>query len=140
MTDRDPIGSAIRRTRRDERLGEGPRVCLLCGYAELEALIPVTLGWLRDHGISDLQRLLEDHHVYGKAHDPEFVVPLCRNCHAEVTEGLRQEGVSMLPEPNPVARVAIALDARAFFCEREAAALRRQAAILRETLQPGGSK
>ena len=64
----------------------------------------------------------------GRAHDPDFIVPICRNCHAEVTEGRFQEGVSMRPELDPNKREALRLRSLAMFHEKTAQALRRWAA------------
>jgi len=131
--DNDPIRTAGRETRRLERLGSGPLVCILCGYTDPVALIPVSKAWLQEHGVP--RSLLEDHPFYGENHDPEATVLICRNCHAVVHEGLLQAGVSLLPEPDPVARVALMLDAEAVFFEALAAAKRRSAKILRDVVR-----
>jgi hypothetical protein len=131
--DNDPIGTAGRETRRLERLGSGPCVCILCGYADPVAFVLVTLEWLDANGVP--RSLFEKHHFLGEAHDPNAKVPICRNCHARATEGLLREGVSMRPEPNPVLRVALMLEAEAVLFEDLAAAKRRSAELLREALR-----
>jgi hypothetical protein len=117
--DRDPSGTATRRLRRLKRLGSDP-VCVLCGYANPYGLVPVQ----RD--------LLEHHHVVCKHHDQELTVPLCRNCHAEVTEGLRQDDINPRFQPNKVVRIALVLTAMAVFFEKLAPAFRRWAEQLME--------
>jgi hypothetical protein len=76
------------------------------------------------------KRFLEDHHVVGESHDPILTVPLCRNCHYLATENLLLSDVSMLPEPNPVKRVAIILRGLAVHFEMLAEACRRWAGLL----------
>lgn len=131
MIDNDPIGTAGRATKRSQRLGSGPQVCPFCGYADPVALIRVTAEWLREHDVPST--LFEGHHPLGENHDPELTVLICRNCHAKATEGLLCAGISMRPEPNPVARVALMLDAMAELDETQAAARRRCAELLRKS-------
>lgn len=76
------------------------------------------------------RRLLEDHHVVGKNHDPNLVVFLCRNCHYKVTEGYLQAGIDMRYEPNTQKRIATMLKALAVFFELLAERLRQWAALL----------
>lgn len=78
--DPNPIRNDARKAQRGRSLG-AHAACALCGYANPEALIRVR------------RSLLEHHHVCAKANDPELTVVLCRNCHAEVTEGQRVAGV-----------------------------------------------
>jgi hypothetical protein len=131
--DGDPIGTTIRGERRQARLGDGPHVCILCGCSDPVALIDKTPDWLKHHGIP--KTLFEQHHPAGRHHDPELTVLICRNCHAVATEGHLQAGVSMRPEPNPFLRVARKLDAEAVFLEELAAANRRSAELLRNSLR-----
>lgn len=72
--------SDLRTTRRGDRLGAHPS-CLLCGITTPEILVQAK------------RSLLEEHHVAGEVNDPTLTVLLCRNCHAEVTEGQRDAGV-----------------------------------------------
>jgi hypothetical protein len=58
--DRTPVSTAIRRVRRDRRLGEGAKVCLLCGYADPISLIPVGPAWIRSHKEAMPRSLFED--------------------------------------------------------------------------------
>ena len=131
MNDNDPIGTAIRRKRRQIRFGTDHPMCFLCPESNLETLTPVTLGWLEAHGVNVRLILIEMHHIHGEAHDPELVVPLCLNCHRKVTEDLAREGVSMEPEVDPVRRTVLMLQADATFFERFAASRRRMAEDLK---------
>lgn len=136
MIDKDPIGTAVRRRRRQAQFRAYPPVCFLCPESDLEALTPVTLSWLEEHGVDVRRILIEMHHLHGEAHDPEFVVPLCLNCHRKVTEDLARTGVSMKPEIDPIARTVLMLHADAAFFERFAASRRRMAENLSKTLNP----
>lgn len=78
----DRIGREVRRAKRERDLGENP-VCTLCGYSN-----PYSLN-------RPNRSLLDDHHVFGKANDPDATVVLCRNCHGEITEANRDAGISM---------------------------------------------
>jgi hypothetical protein len=104
MMDELPIKTARRLARRAEQLR-----CLQCG---------------RKIG-------LEQHHVAGRNHDGEFVAPLCRACHAQVTENLRRADVDMRYESNSVERVGQALKATAVFLHMLAEALWRWAEWLK---------
>jgi hypothetical protein len=117
--DRNPSATAARLMRRLKRLGPEP-VCVLCGYSNPFGLIPVK------------RKVLEDHHVVLKVHDSRLIVPICRNCHAEITERLQQEGISPYFEPDSGKRVALMLVALAVFFELLAPALRRWADSLKE--------
>jgi 5-methylcytosine-specific restriction endonuclease McrA len=130
VIEEDPIRTDRRRRRRQERFGCANPSCVLCGRPDLEKFTQETSNWLYKHGI-------ELHHVMIKAHDPDLVVPLCLNCHREVTEGLAQAGVSDRPEPNPVRRAIHMLNALAVFLEYLAVALRR---LVEELKEFGASK
>ncbi len=78
------VASIVRAARRQRRIGPDEK-CLLCVYAN-----PVALSRVN-------RTLLDEHHVSGIANSEDLTVVLCRNCHAEVTEDLRQGGVSMKP-------------------------------------------
>jgi hypothetical protein len=118
MRDEKPIRTARRKLRRLTRLGSNHPICFRCSIAEVAVLVPVS------------KRFLEDHHVVGESHDPILTVPLCRNCHYLATENLLLSDVSMLPEPNPVKRVAIILRGLAVHFEMLAEACRRWAGLL----------
>jgi hypothetical protein len=78
----DPIGSEMRRQRREDTFGAHAS-CALCGIANLDVLTPAPRSFL------------ESHHAVGRANDNGLTLPLCRNCHAAVTEGYRNAGVSL---------------------------------------------
>jgi hypothetical protein len=131
MRDQQPIRTARRNALREERLG-GNAFCLLCGYACLESLTRVSGKWLEMRGISKdrIERLLEEHHIVGEAHDPDLTVTLCLNCHREIAEGLAREGVSMRPEKNLRKLIALMLRASAVLFEFLAASYRKWASLL----------
>src|SRR5260370_448753 len=87
----DRIGREVRRLKRERKLGENP-VCI-CGYSNPCSLRPVK------------RSLLENHHLFGKANDPEATLILCRNCHGEITEANRDAGISMRKPRNPTDKV-----------------------------------
>jgi len=83
-----------------------------------------------------LDRLLEKHHVFGEAHDPNTLVTLCLNCHREITEGLAREGVSMRPEKNLHKLIALELRGSAVFLEFLASSYRKWASVLEDQDEP----
>jgi hypothetical protein len=125
--------AAAREMRRKEKLRSDNPQCLLCGYSHWESLIPVTLQWLIEERGFPVD-FLEQHHVMGAAHDADFTVLLCRNCHGLVTEDLRRGEISMRPTSDLHTRVATKLNAFAQFLERSAISLRASA----EELQRSG--
>lgn len=137
--DQDPIKTAMREARRQKRFSTEYPICFLCPESDLETLTPVTLGWLEAHGMGVPRILIELHHHYGEAHDPNLIVPLCLNCHRKVTEGLAKEGVGMKAEVDTVVRTVLMLDADAAFFEKFAASRRRMADDLRKTVQQENS-
>lgn len=92
----NPITSASRRTRRAQRFGTDG-ACARCGVSEPRVLVPIR------------KRLLEAHHVCGRAHDDELTVPVCRNCHALLTDAQLAAGVQLEPPPTILHQVAAAL-------------------------------
>lgn len=126
MKDIDPSRTARREMRRLARFGDAPLICFLCNYADPVGLYAVTAGWLEAKGVP--RSLFEGDHVVGRAHDPDFIVAICRNCHAEVTEGRFQEGISMRRELDQNAREALRLRSLAMFHQKTADALQRWAA------------
>ena len=76
--------------------GDRP-VCLFCGCPEPMLLRLITKGFFEKH-----RRFFEEHHIFGWMLDSGTTLALCFNCHALVTEGLRQAGVEMKRETNPV--------------------------------------
>jgi hypothetical protein len=133
MRDCDPLRTARRRARKKNRLGDDA-FCLFCGYACLDSLTKVSRKWLEARGISKdrINRLLEEHHIVGEAHDPELTVTLCLNCHREITEGLVCEGVSMRPERSRHKLIALMLRASAVFFEHLASSYRKWATVLED--------
>ncbi len=131
MRDQQPIRTACRRVLREDRLGSNA-FCLFCGYACLESLTQVSRKWLEERGIPKdwIDRLLEEHHIVGEAHDPDLTVTLCLNCHREITEGLAREGVSMRPEKNLRKLIALMLRASAVLFEFLATSYRKWASLL----------
>jgi hypothetical protein len=94
--DPNPIRTDARRARRTRILGPDA-ACALCGYLTPEALIPMK------------RTLLEAHHVCTRDNDPDLTVPLCRNCHAEMTEAQRAAGVCFASPPTLLHQLASAL-------------------------------
>lgn len=131
MKDQRPIRTARRKVGMKDRLGANA-FCLFCGYACLECLTRVTRKWLEERGIAQdrLDRLFEEHHIFGQNHDPEATVTLCLNCHREITEGLAREGVSMHPEKNLHKLIALMLRATAMLFENLASSFRKWASLL----------
>ena len=126
---REPhVKTAVRKLARDNRLGDGPKVCVRCGYSDPVSLIPVTEKWLDQHKVVVPRSLFQRDHVVGRNHDREFTVPICRNCHGEVTELRRLSGISMRFEPDQCKREILRLEGLALFHESTALALRRWAA------------
>lgn len=80
-----PARNVARRARRANVFGP-EAVCQWCGYANPVALVAVK------------KTLLEEHHVFGAAFDDGTRIALCRNCHAELTEGTQATGATMRPQ------------------------------------------
>jgi hypothetical protein len=116
---------------RVDRLGRNA-FCLFCGYACLESLTRVSRQWLESKGMTEfrLDRLLEEHHIVGEAHDSDLMVTLCLNCHREITEGLTREGVGMHPERNTHKLIALVFRASAVLFESLASSYRKWASLL----------
>ena len=136
MRDHRPIRTARRRALRQHRLGENA-FCLLCGYACLEGLTQVSRKRLEARGVPRqlLDRLLEEHHIVGAAHDPDLTVTLCLNCHKEITEGLAREGVSMRPERDLYRVIVYVLRASAVLFDFLAQSYRKWATLLENQLE-----
>lgn len=92
----DPIATSGRRTRREQRFGPDA-ACARCGITTLETLVPLR------------RRVLEAHHVCGRANDAALTVPVCRNCHAILTEGQQAAGVTFATPPTILHQIAAAL-------------------------------
>src|ERR1700731_1467685 len=95
MRDRQPIRTARRKVRQDERerLGLAAAPCVLC---------------------------IQKHHVVGQNHDSQLTVPLCEMHHREIHERMLRAGVSLRYERDRVKRVAMALRAMAVHRRAEA--------------------
>jgi hypothetical protein len=126
VTDRDPERTAVRATQRELRLGVDA-ACVLCGKGELAALQKV-----RDPALAEAvrQAVLEEHHVLGRALDPELKVILCRTCHAVAHETLRRGAVSMVPQGNVLDRLITCLGGLIAFLHDLSNALERHHADL----------
>jgi len=133
VRNQQPIRTARRKVRREDRLGSDA-FCLFCGYACLESLTQVSRKWLEERGVPKdrIDRLLEEHHIFGDAHDPDLTITLCLNCHREITEGLAREGVSMRPEKNLRKLIALILRASAVLFDFLAASYRKWASLLED--------
>jgi hypothetical protein len=103
----------------------------------LESLTKLSRSWLESRNVSQdwIERLLEDHHGIGEAHDPDLLITLCLNCHREVTEGLVREGVSMRPEKNGRKLTVLRLRASAVHFEFLARSYREWATLLENELE-----
>jgi len=121
--DLNPNRTALREARRLQRLGDLPSICAFCSY--VGPVILVTRRWLKAHEVS--KSFLEYHHPFGRNHDSELKIPLCRNCHGECTEGLLRAGISMRFERTRRERIASCLEAQAAFFENFARSQRRLA-------------
>ena len=91
----DPIRADARRANRARRFGPGA-ACARCGLVTPETLI------------SAQRSILEAHHACGRENDGA-TVPVCRNCHAILTEGQRAAGAPLAPPPTVLHQIAAAL-------------------------------
>lgn len=114
----NPARAARRKIELRERLGVERPTCIYCGYGELVALRRVT------------HKVISEHHVFGRNHDPDLVVFACLNCHAVMHELLSDAAVELQPDHDAVERVAKMLLAEAVHFEMLANSKRRQAALL----------
>ena len=105
MRDQQPIRTARRKVRRDERerLGLAATPCVLC---------------------------IQDHHTAGKNHDSLLTAPLCEKHHREIHEQVLRAGIALEYEPDPTKRVAKALRAMAVYGRAQADAMERLAELL----------
>jgi hypothetical protein len=87
-------------------------MCLFCAIDDPLVLIPRPLRWLK---YRVRRSVLEKHHVLARNHNPDFIVLLCRNCHAKVSEGYLQAGIELKREPNSRKRIVHMLRAQAVF-------------------------
>jgi hypothetical protein len=115
VNEHDPIGNDARDAEHLRKLGPPPHICLLCGLDDPRCLIPKPASWVKDRVP---RSVLEKHHVFLEALDPDFTVLLCILCHFIVTQGYMQAGIDFGPEPNPQKRVALMLRAEAVFLQQ----------------------
>jgi len=78
--DEDPIGNAMRRTRRAVLLGPDA-YCLICGERNPDALCLVN------------RTMLDEHHIAGIENVRTLKVPVCANCHRKLHAALLNEGL-----------------------------------------------
>lgn len=86
------IQHTARRAKQQRRVGKDA-ACLFCGFAEPEGLRRVPISKLNREAC----RIIQQHHVVGRANDPELTIPLCLNHHSLATEQLWRVGASMRP-------------------------------------------
>lgn len=91
-----PTATAVRQIRRERRFGPNA-ACVRCGITALETLVPVK------------RRFLEAHHVCGQANDDALTVPVCRNCHAVLTERQQAAGVTFTIPPTVLHQIVASL-------------------------------
>ncbi len=105
----DPMTTALRHSRRKRRFA-ADAACMRCGITELETLVPVR------------RSILEAHHACGRANDAGLTVPVCRNCHAILTERQQAVGVTFESPATLLHQIAAALTSLFAFlhdlCER----------------------
>ncbi len=89
--DYHPMNPARRRNRRRQELGPDAR-CAGCGETDIDALRKVR------------RSVLEQHHPFGEAHEPDATIVLCRTCHAKYSAGQYDDGVPLTPQPTMLER------------------------------------
>lgn len=91
-----PIAVTARQTNRERRFGPDA-ACVRCGIAALETLVPVK------------RSILDAHHVCARENDASLTAPVCRNCHAVLTEAQQAAGVTFTTPPTLLHQIAEAL-------------------------------
>ena len=126
MIDRDPEKTAVRTAQSELRLGVDA-ACVFCGLGHLAALQEVM-----DPALAKAvrQAVLEEHHVLGRALDPNLKIILCRTHHAIAHETLRRGGVPMIPQDNILDRLIVCLRGLIAFLHDLSNALERHLAEL----------
>ena len=127
VIDRDPESTCVRTAQAELRVGVSV-ACAFCGIRELAALQEVKNLKLK----KAVRRVLEEHHVLGRALDSQLKIFLCRNHHAIAHEALRRAGVPMIPQENVLDRMTGSLWGLSAFQHDLQKALERYAAELNE--------
>lgn len=128
MKESDPIGNDARNAEHIRKLGPGPHICLFCGVSDPpRRLIAKPLSWLKARVP---RSVLEEHHLFLEALDPDFVVLLCVPCHFKVTQGYLQAGIDFGPEPDPRRRVKLMLQALSVFLKMLAGVVEQWSELL----------
>lgn len=117
--------TAARVSKRLRKFGPNP-ICWRCSYQN-----PVGLVAPDAPTVAKLINTFEAHHVVGQRHDADLTIAVCRNCHAELTEGLRVDGVPMRAQPSFAETLIACLTALAYFFRELAEAFLRWAAQIR---------
>ena len=111
--DKNPKRTARRGEKQRRRVPPGD-VCCFCG--------------------EDDPRVLQQHHVMGRAHEPDVTVTSCLNDHAKATDGKLREEVPLSATDNVFDRVAAIFDALAAFFRFLAESLNRLAVQMRSSI------
>lgn len=127
MKEADPIGNDARHAEHLRKLGPPPHICLFCGLADPRCLIAKPVSWLK---VRVPRSVLERHHVFLEALDPDFTVLLCVLCHFKVTQGYLKAGIDFGPEPDPRLRLKGMLRALSVFLKMLAEAVSQWSELL----------
>lgn len=114
MTDADPIGRDLSRTRARRRLESGA-ACVLCAERDPETLSERSVD----------ASVLEVHHLAGHANDEAMTVVLCLNCHRRMSARMASHGVDLVGgmDRSSIERLVSVLRGLAVFFEQLAHAL-----------------
>ena len=117
--------TAARTSKRLRKFGPNP-TCWRCGYQNPTGLVDPEAPTS-----PKVINIFEAHHAVGQHHDPELTIAVCRNCHAELTEALRAQGVPMRSQTSLAETLIAVLTALALFFRELADAFMRYVARLR---------
>ena len=112
---------ARRHESKRQRLGSPAPVCLSCGCRDIEALFAVS--------VSDLHGWFLERHHLGK-HPSDFTIPLCRNCHAVLTDWQEDWDKRLRHPKTPLERLATLLQGLVDWLVQQAQKLTELAARL----------
>jgi hypothetical protein len=106
------VGRETREELRRRRLGDNP-ACVICGETDRVALRRAA------------RKLVEFHHLAGRANDPELGIDLCLNHHAILTEQLRDHGAMLAPdgERSDLQRLGVVLTGMGLALEQQGSGL-----------------